>query len=99
MTRARRASRRSAAALAKAFRLWLSSGPCLRVPAIRPGRQRAPRTGVIVPPGWVPEPPGSPADEAGRAGAAQADDFVRPGTARLISGRASRLLHHPNVTG
>ncbi len=33
------------------------------------------------------------------AGAAQADHFVRPGTARLISGRASRLLHQTSVTG
>src|SRR3954453_14372783 len=37
------------------------------------GRQRAPRTGAVLPPGRVPKPPGRPADEAGRAGAAQAN--------------------------
>src|SRR6185369_5385343 len=42
-------------------------------PAMNRGIQRAPRTGVIVPPGRVPEPPEGPADEAERAGAAQAD--------------------------
>jgi len=69
------------------------------LPAIRPGLQRAPRAGVLLPPGRVPKPPECPADEAERAGAAQADHFVRPGTARLISGRASRLLHQTSVTG
>jgi hypothetical protein len=51
----------------------LSSGPRLRVPAIRPGRQRAPRTPAVVPAGRVPKPPGWQADEAHRAGAAQAE--------------------------
>jgi hypothetical protein len=55
----RRASRRPAAALATRFRRCLSSGPCLRVPVNEPGRQRAPRTGAVVPPGRVPKPPGS----------------------------------------
>src|SRR5947209_19403956 len=47
------------------------------------GRQRAPRTGAVVPPGRVPKPPECPADEAGRAGAAQANGVsaIRPGTA------------------
>jgi hypothetical protein len=42
-----------------------------------PGRQRAPRTGAVVPPGRVPRPPGRPADEAERAGAAQARGSLR----------------------
>src|ERR1051325_6419858 len=32
------------------------------VPAMNPGRQRAPRTGVVVPQGRVRKPRGSPAD-------------------------------------
>ena len=60
------------AALANAVRHLPSSGPRLRVPAIRPDRQRAPRTPAVVPAGRVPKPPGRRADEAHRAGAAQA---------------------------
>ena len=94
MTRAGRASRRSAAALGIASRLCLSSGPCLRVPAIRPVRQRAPRTGVLVPPGRVPKPPGSPADNRDPQAPRQRMLLrIRPGTAWLISARASRPLH------
>jgi hypothetical protein len=67
------------------------------------GRQRAPRTGAVVPPGRVPEPPECPADEAEPAGAAQAGfgstAAANPGTASLISARASRLLHQTSVTG
>src|ERR1051325_2324257 len=54
-------------------------------PAMKRGIQRAPRAGVIVPPGRVPEPPECPADEARRAGTAQANvgstAFIRSGTA------------------
>ena len=59
------------AALAIASRLCLSSGPRLRVPAIRPGHQRAPRTGAVIPPGRVPKPPGCEVTSPDRAGAAQ----------------------------
>src|ERR1043165_9688631 len=61
---------------------FFGSGPRFSQP-IRPGLQRAPRAGVIVPPGRVPEPPETPADEAGGAGAAQANALsrIRPGTA------------------
>ena len=48
-----------------------ASGPRLRVPDVSPGRQRAPRTGAVVPPGRVPKPPGCRGDEPRRAGAAQ----------------------------
>ena len=74
---ARCASRRSAAALARSFRVLAQLRAALP-PAIRPGLQRAPRAGVIVPPGRVPKPPECPADEAEPAGAAQAGPAFAP---------------------
>ena len=95
------ASRRPAAALGRSLSAFASASGRACVSRCHSGRQRAPRTGVIVPPGRVPEPPGCPADEAKPAGAAQANDafVIRPGTACLISGCASRLLHQTSVTG
>ena len=87
------------AALGIALRQCFSSGPRLRVPANKPGRQRAPRAGAVVPPGRVPKPPESPADEAKTRRRRASGRLRPPGTAGLFSGRASRLLHQSSVTG
>ena len=68
---------RAGAPLGALLRLWRMH-LCIRpapvracVPRDEPGRQRAPRTGAVVPPGRVPKPPGCRL-RAGRAGAAPA---------------------------
>src|SRR4051812_25314396 len=62
------------------------SAPVRASPGDQAGLERAPRAGVVVPPGRVPKPPGWRADEAHRAGAAPADDSALR-TAWLISAR------------
>ena len=77
----------------------LSVLPQLRAalpPAIKPGFERAPRAGVIVPQGRVPKPPGSPADNRDPQAphkSAWHSRRTNSGTAWLFSARASRPLH------
>ena len=89
------------AALARTFRFWLSSGPRLRIPAMNRGRQRAPRTGAVVPQGQVPKPPGSTAANRARgrraSGLADSSACLPPEWTR-ISTPASGLLRHQDAS-
>src|SRR4051794_7623294 len=72
------------------------SGPRVAYPVTKPARQRAPRAGVIVPPGRVPKPPECPADEAGPAGAAQASGVSAVHSRRLRPVLRPRLRLAPS---